>query len=327
MSRKRHRGVRTQDHLARVAAELERCMKCGKCRSVCPVFRELQNELFSARGKIKLAEKIAQGEFTLTPRARQAIAECLVCRTCSVNCPSGVHVEEVILGLRWHLTEQKGLGLARRFIFRLLLQWRWPLTLSAKTIAVAQRLFLGSNAKNPLRLLFPLFGLSRRRNLPRFALRSGLGLYPEVVSPRQGGSRWRVGYFVGCAANLIYPEVVRAVVTVLTHHGCQVVIPKKQKCDGMPALVNGDFQGVSDCCAIISSCSSATGWTPLSRPAPPAVWLSSKKANVCFPPAKRFRNSQKKSMTFMNSSTVSSRLIPPIWERCRESSPITILAT
>lgn len=36
-------------HLLEAAAEFQKCMQCGKCRSVCPVFKEMGNELYVAR--------------------------------------------------------------------------------------------------------------------------------------------------------------------------------------------------------------------------------------------------------------------------------------
>ena len=52
-----------EQHLREAAKEFQKCMQCGKCRSVCPVFKEFGNELFVARGKNKIAQKIVSGEF------------------------------------------------------------------------------------------------------------------------------------------------------------------------------------------------------------------------------------------------------------------------
>ena len=48
-------------------------MQCGKCRSVCPVFKEMGNELYVARGKNKLAEKLVSGDLQITQRVKDAI--------------------------------------------------------------------------------------------------------------------------------------------------------------------------------------------------------------------------------------------------------------
>ncbi len=232
-----------ETHLLEAAREFQKCMQCGKCRSVCPVFKELGNEIYVARGKNKLAEKIVSGDLQITQRVKDAINECLNCKTCSANCPAGVSPEHVVLRLRWYITTQEGLGFFKALIFRQLIWRKWPITLAAKIVGITQRALFGIGPKNPVRHLFPLFGFSKRRFFPTMALRSGQSLYPEVIPPKKDPVKMRIGYFTGCAGNLIYPNVVKSVVDILTGYGYEVVIPKKQKCNGTPVLANGDYEG------------------------------------------------------------------------------------
>lgn len=232
-----------EQHLLEAAKEFQKCMQCGKCRSVCPVFKEMGNELYVARGKNKLAEKLVSGDLQITQRVKDAINECLNCKTCSANCPAGVSPEHVVLRLRWYITTQQGLGFFRALIFRQLLWRKWPITVAAKVIGLAQRALFGIGPTNPVRHLFPLFGFSKRRFFPQMALKSAQSQYPEVIPPKQGPAKMRVGYFTGCAGNFIYPGVVKSVVDILTGYGYEVVIPKAQKCNGTPVLANGDYEG------------------------------------------------------------------------------------
>ncbi|HBG18860.1 MAG TPA: (Fe-S)-binding protein [Desulfobulbaceae bacterium] len=232
-----------EEHLLEAAKEFQKCMQCGKCRSVCPVFKEMGNELYVARGKNKLAEKLVSGDLQITERVKDAINECLNCKTCSANCPAGVSPEHVVLRLRWYITTQQGLGFFKALIFRQLLWHKWPMTLAAMIIGLAQRALFGIGPNNPVRHLFPLFGFSKRRFFPQMALRSAQSLYPEVIPPKEGPVKMRIGYFTGCAGNLIYTGVVKSVVDILTGYGCEVVIPKGQKCNGTPVLANGDYDG------------------------------------------------------------------------------------
>ncbi len=232
-----------RQHLAEATREFDKCMQCGKCRNVCPVFKELGNEIFSARGKNKLAEKLASGKIDITERVKHAINECLNCKTCAANCPAGVSPEHVVLRMRWYITTKEGLGWFKALLFRQILWRKWPITLTAKLIGISQRLLFGIGPNNPVRHLFPLFGFSKRRFFPQMALRSGQSLFPEVVPAKTGKAKKRVGYFTGCAGNLIYTNVVKSVVEILTAYGYEVVIPKKQKCNGTPVLANGDYEG------------------------------------------------------------------------------------
>ncbi len=232
-----------ETHLLAAATEFQKCMQCGKCRSVCPVFKEMGNELYVARGKNKLAEKIVSGELQITEKVKHAINECLNCKTCSANCPAGVSPEHVVLRLRWYITTQEGLGFFKALIFRQLVWRKWPLTIGAAAIGVAQRALFGIGPKNPVRHLFPLFGFSKRQNFPQMALRCTQSKYPEVIPAKNGPAKKRIGYFTGCAGNLIYTNVAKSVIDILTGYGYEVVIPKKQKCNGTPVLANGDYEG------------------------------------------------------------------------------------
>jgi glycolate oxidase iron-sulfur subunit len=232
-----------EEHLLEAAKEFQKCMQCGKCRSVCPVFKEMGNELYVARGKNKLAEKLVSGDLQISQRVKDAINECLNCKTCSANCPAGVSPEHVVLRLRWYITTQEGLGFFKALIFRQLLWRKWPITLAAMLIGLVQRALFGIGPHNPVRFLFPLFGFSKRRFFPQMALKSAQSRYPEVIAAKRGPAKMRIGYFTGCAGNLIYTNVVRSVVDILTGYGYEVVIPKQQKCNGTPVLANGDYEG------------------------------------------------------------------------------------
>ncbi|WP_136797118.1 (Fe-S)-binding protein [Desulfosediminicola ganghwensis] len=232
-----------EDHLLEAAKEFQKCMQCGKCRSVCPVFKEFGNELFVARGKNKLAEKIVSGDIQITKRVEQAINECLNCKTCSANCPAGVSPEHVVLRLRWYITTQKGLHFFKALIFRQLLWRKWPITIGCALGGIAQKMLFGIGPKNPVRHLYPLLGFSKRRNFPQLAIKSAQRQLPEVNPPKRGAKKGRIGYFTGCAGNLIYTNVAKSVVDILTGYGYEVVIPKAQKCNGTPVLANGDYEG------------------------------------------------------------------------------------
>ncbi len=236
-------GREAEAHLLEAAKEFQKCMQCGKCRSVCPVFKEMGNELYVARGKNKLGEKIVSGDLEITDRVEDAINQCLNCKTCSANCPAGVSPEHVVLRLRWYITTQKGLHFFKALIFRQLLWRKWPITLGCAIVGITQKMLFGIGPKNPVRHLFPLFGFSKRRNFPQLAIRSAQSLLAEINPPKSGTAKMRVGYFTGCAGNLIYTNVVRSVVDILTGYGYEVVIPKKQKCNGTPVLANGDYEG------------------------------------------------------------------------------------
>src|SRR5262249_51589487 len=65
--------------------------------------------------------------------------------------------------------------------------------------------------------------------LPR--LKRHYGRLPEVL-PAEGPKRARVGLFLGCVADAIYPQTNLATARVLQKNGCEVVVPRSQGCCG-----------------------------------------------------------------------------------------------
>ena len=61
----------------------------------------------------------------------------------------------------------------------------------------------------------------------------------ESRRPSTGSGPRRVGFFLGCAQDLIFAEASAATVRVLARNGCEVVTPHDVQCCGMPALGYG----------------------------------------------------------------------------------------
>lgn len=222
--------------------QLVKCIRCGTCRSVCPVFQASDNENTTARGKVKLLEAVSEGKLTLTPELQTRMSKCLLCKACASGCPSGVKTDELFLSARRALAAQNGLPLAKKLAFagltyRKLFDW------GLKMGSLFQGIVLkdapdgrGKLARIPL----PGAGLNQRRIIPPLAvspLRSRLPEMNKVASPKE-----RVAFYTGCMLNYIYPEAGEAIVKILNAHDVEVVIPAKQSCCGTPAFTSGDYQ-------------------------------------------------------------------------------------
>lgn len=217
------------------------CMRCGSCNAVCPVLRELGAESNSPRARVRLVRGLTRDEVTLTPRYREIIGKCLNCRACADECPSGIAPNEVVLNARNQVVHEKGLPLAKRVIFRHAMRARRMFPAGAKLMGYLQRAVLLDKPWSPARVVLPVMGMKIDKQIPMFALKPFLERVPEVMPvPNR---KYRVAYFVGCAGNLIYPEIGEAVVGLLNHYGVEVVIPKAQMCCGTPIFNSGDFSG------------------------------------------------------------------------------------
>ena len=88
------------DAIKEIETEILRCLKCGECQEVCPVYQDLGNESFVARGKIRLMRAVMRGEIELTPGVQERLNRCLNCNACLSRCPAGINTDELIFNAR-----------------------------------------------------------------------------------------------------------------------------------------------------------------------------------------------------------------------------------
>lgn len=234
----------TTDHRPPESAYLN-CIRCGLCLAVCPTYREYLTETASPRGRVALARKGLEGELTLGPNLFEQMYACFDCLACNEICPVGIRPADLALTLR---ETQEAMQPTR---------WKRPLLCGL--IPHPGRLEL---ATLPLRLYERLgirrllYALGLRRLLPRQLadleamlphlpqrpLRHSL---PEIVHPA-GATEHRVGFFLGCAQNVLFAEESAATVRVLARNGCTVITPRETKCCGMPARGYGAGEAARD---------------------------------------------------------------------------------
>jgi glycolate oxidase iron-sulfur subunit len=226
---------------ASVKEDLLRCNKCGTCASVCPTYGALRRETTSARGRVSLIAAYLAGDVEPDAEFEHLMYYCLSCHACATTCPNGVRVDSLVLAAREELAAGSGHSLSRQAVFQGLLPHPgrldaalWPARLYDATgvRALAERTGLVSHLPGRL----SIYG----QMLPRAPLRPASSSIPEV-SPAVGRSLGRVGYFLGCAQNLLYPETAKATVALLNLAGFDVVTPRGLVCCGMPARAYGEI--------------------------------------------------------------------------------------
>lgn len=211
-----------------------RCVRCGQCRAACPVFEEIRNETASPRGKVFLAYLLSGGEIGADAETASKMSLCLLCRTCSQECPSAVPVHQIVAAARSHLAKKKPLEL-RRLLFKEI--WTRPalLNLSAGLLRRCQAFGL-LNLGIALHLL-PR-GLSLPGRLPGRPARAAI----SEITPAAGRPKMRIGYFLGCSTNFLFPGLAKATVAVLSRLGCEVATPENLKCCGLPQVESGEAE-------------------------------------------------------------------------------------
>jgi len=79
--------------------ELSNCLRCGRCRALCPTLESTGWESMSPRGRIMLGLNYLEGTKWIEG-AEKSIYTCTTCQACSNICPSEVEVESIIESLR-----------------------------------------------------------------------------------------------------------------------------------------------------------------------------------------------------------------------------------
>jgi glycolate oxidase iron-sulfur subunit len=225
---------------ASLRAEMDRCAKCGQCRSVCPVFIETGDEASVARGRISLAEALLDGRIGYSERLQQSFTQCLDCLRCDADCPSGVAHELVLQAVRQGMATDVGAPRLARFALRHLLTRPRLFETALRAGARIQRL-LPETQLPPVRHL-PLF-LARRARIPRLAPKTARRQFREMPARKEPSkpSKGRVAIFTGCLINAAYPEVAADLAAVLERIGYEPVLPQGQTCCGAPLLNFGEI--------------------------------------------------------------------------------------
>jgi glycolate oxidase iron-sulfur subunit len=210
------------------------CIRCGLCMAVCPTYRESLKEPAGPRGRVALARKHLEGQLELSPNLSEQMYACFACMACNEICPVGIRPADLTLSMR-HIDEQVRPTGWKRMLFGNLLPH--PNRMEVATLPL--RLYEWSG----MRKLVYTLGLTRLLprqvrdleamlpHLPQRPLRQAL---PEK-NESHGKSRYRVGFFLGCAQNLLFAEESAATVRVLARNGCTVITPREVECCGMPA--------------------------------------------------------------------------------------------
>jgi glycolate oxidase iron-sulfur subunit len=216
------------------------CIRCGLCLAVCPTYREYLKEPASPRGRVALARKGLEGELELSPNLIEHMYSCFACMACNDICPVGIHPADLALSMR-QVQEQLHPADWKRPLFEGLIPHPERMETATLLLRLYQKLGI-RRLVYALRLRHLLPGKLRdlEAQLPRLPQRPLRHILPAVTEARKQ-SQYRVGFFLGCAQNLLFAEESAATVRVLARNGCTVITPKDVQCCGMPARGYGRF--------------------------------------------------------------------------------------
>ncbi len=216
---------------------LSRCVRCGRCRSVCPTFDLIHREWAVARGRVALVEALGEKRLPPSTRLEDHLSTCLLCMACEEICTNETPVVEIVERARAELAEKSGFPLYKRLLRRVLEDT--PLAHRLVNLGILTRPLWGKKVKDyrGIALKIPIL--------------KELGLVPPLEKPFSKrepqetgtGTRGTVALFLGCLLDYVYPSIAQATVDILVKLGYRVVIPENQGCCGYPHMAMGDRKG------------------------------------------------------------------------------------
>ena len=207
--------------------EVYKCIKCGICLTPCPVYNLLRFEGASPRGRVQLIKKILEGKTELSENFQSLLFTCLLCETCTANCPSGLKTDRLMKTMRWVIQERLGTDRAKKMLGNFLRDRRRP---PFFLFCERTRENLISSRKGRSELLAD-------SGIPRPSSKTLRQQVPEVNAAPE--PRGKVLYFTGCATDYVYPNVGKSVIKVLNRLGMEVILPPGQMCCGLPLFQAG----------------------------------------------------------------------------------------
>ncbi len=216
--------------------EAMKCVKCGACANVCPVYEIVGGHVFGHIyvGGIGL---VLTPFFHGTENARDILGLCIGCRRCNEVCAAKIDIEGLILDLRERGAKIPG----QKALFGTLMRNRTLFHGALRAAYLAQKPFQGRDGRIR-HLPLVLGGDTGNRSLPPIAERPyrDIARDREKVAPEDQGGRERVLFFSGCLADFVFPEMCRDTVESLECLGYSVHFPREQLCCGIPARYSGE---------------------------------------------------------------------------------------
>ena len=217
--------------------DILRCVRCGACANVCPVYRLIGGHKmgYVYIGAVGLALTYL---YHGADKARALVQNCIGCESCKNVCSAGIDLPRITREIRSRIVKSEGNNAAGS-VMSMVMKDRDRFHSLLKFIKFSQKPLTVKGGRFIRHLPAVLMGGDQSfRQLPALAPKSFRQLFEKVVNnPAQ--PKFRVAIFSGCAQDFIYPEQLVAAVRVLNRHGVHVEFPLKQTCCGLPLEMMG----------------------------------------------------------------------------------------
>ncbi len=216
-------------------SQVFRCIRCGACANVCPVYRLVGGHRMGHIyiGAIGL---ILTYFFHGREKAKVLAHNCINCEACKHVCAGGIDLPRLIREIRVRLNEEEGSApeatllsavMKNRTLFHSLLKFAKYAQLPSTR---------GGEYQRHLPAIF--FAKHDYKALPAIAKDSFRDQW-KTLQKQPEKPRLRIALFAGCAQDFIYPQQLKAAVAIFHAYDVAVDFPMKQSCCGLPLEMMG----------------------------------------------------------------------------------------
>ena len=223
-------------------SQIYRCVRCGACANVCPVFRLVGGHRMGHVyvGAIGL---VLTYLFHDRAAAKKLCQNCVGCGACKDVCSGGIDLPRLIQEIRARFAKEDGEPMVSR-LARYAMRKRTTFHRLLKFMRFAQKPFAGKDGF-VRHLPMALFGKQGFKSLPTLAKKSFRELWPTLHRPVEK-PRFRIALFAGCALDFCLPHQLVAAAKVFAQFGVEVAFPMEQTCCGLPLVALGEKETALD---------------------------------------------------------------------------------
>jgi L-lactate utilization protein LutB/heterodisulfide reductase subunit B len=221
-----------------VFGEVLRCIRCGACANVCPVYGLVGGHNYGHVyiGAIGL---ILTYFYHGRKNDRAIVQNCLNCLACKAVCPAGINLPLLIKRVHGAILAEEGERPLKNRLLRRVLGNRRLFHFLLRRASLAQKPLVQGQF---LRHLPFFFGKEHEfRRLPA-VVRTPLRDRWARVAGKVANPRLKVALFGGCLVDFVYPEQGEALARVLKDKEIQLDYPMEQSCCGLPAKGMGEME-------------------------------------------------------------------------------------
>ncbi len=217
-----------------VFSEALRCIRCGACANVCPVYSKVGGHKYGHVyiGAIGLILTL----FYHGKESDRAIVQnCINCQACKEVCPVGIDLPHLIKKTYQAVLDEDGKKPVKNLLLSKVMKNRKLFHFLLRQAYLAQKPLAG---KSTLIRHLPYFFEKQHgfRSLPVIARTPFRDRWPQLYR-KVFNPEYTVALFAGCAIDFIYPEQAKALVELLKDYNVQLEFPTDQSCCGLPAMM------------------------------------------------------------------------------------------